>query len=630
VAGNGGTSLTLDDEATHNSSQAVVINKVRYTRTTTNLVAFVLDDRQVTRSNTTVVVLTDARGNVADRRVTGVGPQPFHYTGVGQLVVQGGSAGNRFDVTATASATDTTVLTGVAGAVVNLGDANNTLDPIRGALTVTGQGGNTTLTLNDQGATGPEEYDVYSTRITREPITSPPTSPTQTIVYSGLATVTVNGGNDSGGNIFFALGTPAGTAVSLNAGIGGFNSFFAFDEFSPTDAPPATDHLLGALAFHAHQTSDFGERTDSFAAAGHTFTLSAAGAVSTIRRDGAADLAYDGLSEMVVAVSPVGGNRVNVQSVAPGVFMNITLANGDQAVVGSQAPDLGGSTAYVLGPVAFTDEVAGATSTVTVDDSGEAVRRTQPPVGTGAAQRITIAPPLPSNPNNPDSGAFGLLGDPNQGVFWDLYPGSTVALDAGFGDKTFALLGVVPDVTLSIDGGAGSNTLDYSAFAGNVTVNLPLGTATGVTGGIRNIQNVIGGQGNNLLFGDGNANVLNGGARRNLVIGGGGADQLTGGPGDNILIAGTVPFATGAASTAALDALMQEWTRTDPAADFPTRVADLMAGVGPNGQLALNSQTVRGDPAAARLMGGGHNWFFYTAGVDALTNQQAGDEFTAI
>src|SRR5262249_154079 len=152
---------------------------------------------------------------------------------------------------------------------------------------------------------------------------------------SGLASITVNGA-DSSSNQFFALGTPAGTSVSLNAGSGGFNQFIAFDEFSPTDAPPATDNLLGPLAFHRHPTSDFGARLDSCAAAGHTFTLSAVGPVSTVQRDGAADLTFDGLSELILAGSPVGGNRVNVQSVAPGAFLNILIYGGDQAVVGSQ------------------------------------------------------------------------------------------------------------------------------------------------------------------------------------------------------------------------------------------------------------------------------------------------------
>ncbi|MCS6813092.1 MAG: hypothetical protein NZ772_05905, partial [Cyanobacteria bacterium] len=51
-----------------------------------------------------------------------------------------------------------------------------------------------------------------------------------------------------------------------------------------------------------------------------------------------------------------------------------------------------------------------------------------------------------------------------------------------------------------VDGGAGVDRLDYSAYTTPVTVNLANNTATG-TGGIRNIEGLTGGQGNNTLIG---------------------------------------------------------------------------------------------------------------------------------
>ena len=59
---------------------------------------------------------------------------------------------------------------------------------------------------------------------------------------------------------------------------------------------------------------------------------------------------------------------------------------------------------------------------------------------------------------------------------------------------------------MTLDGG-GVNTLDYSAYTGDVVVDLPLGTATGFAA-ISNIQNVTGSIGNDILVGDANANVL--------------------------------------------------------------------------------------------------------------------------
>src|SRR5262249_17160780 len=152
----------------------------------------------------------------------------------------------------------------------------------------------------------------------------------------------------------------------------------------------------------------------SFAAAGHTFTLSAVGPVSTVQRDGAADLTFDGLSELILAGSPVGGNRVNVQSVAPGAFLNILIYGGDQALVGSQAPNLGGTMAGIQGNLGFTAVTAPVT--VTLDDSGDESPSTTP-------RQVTIGL------NQPDPNGFGhitnLAGNGEE-VFWSLPAGSSI------------------------------------------------------------------------------------------------------------------------------------------------------------------------------------------------------------
>jgi Ca2+-binding RTX toxin-like protein len=105
-----------------------------------------------------------------------------------------------------------------------------------------------------------------------------------------------------------------------------------------------------------------------------------------------------------------------------------------------------------------------------------------------------------------------------------------------------------------------------------VRVNLQLGTATGVGGGISNIRNVTGSVGNDLIVGDADANVLIGGTGRNVIIGGGGADRIVGGGGDNLLIGGTTDYDQNAA---ALDLIWQEWLLPS---DFGTRVVALQTG----------------------------------------------------
>ncbi|KPK77594.1 MAG: hypothetical protein AMJ79_02710, partial [Phycisphaerae bacterium SM23_30] len=94
-------------------------------------------------------------------------------------------------------------------------------------------------------------------------------------------------------------------------------------------------------------------------------------------------------------------------------------------------------------------------------------------------------------------------------------------------EKDAALLGIINGGPVELEG---TDVLDYSAFTDSILVNLsddsinPPGT-----GGITNIKNVVGGQGDDILIGDINDNVL---------VGGGGVDVLEGRDGDDLLLGG--------------------------------------------------------------------------------------------
>ena len=70
-----------------------------------------------------------------------------------------------------------------------------------------------------------------------------------------------------------------------------------------------------------------------------------------------------------------------------------------------------------------------------------------------------------------------------------------------------------------IDGGGGNNMPDYSPFIGNIIINLALGTATGVGGGLQHVENVVGSIGNDLMVGDALSNTLVGGTGLNVFVG---------------------------------------------------------------------------------------------------------------
>jgi Ca2+-binding RTX toxin-like protein len=173
----------------------------------------------------------------------------------------------------------------------------------------------------------------------------------------------------------------------------------------------------------------------------------------------------------------------------------------------------------------------------------------------------------------------------------DLDASSVVTILGGQGNDTYRFDGTNLAPAIRIDGGGGTNTLDYSTYTGTVQVILPLGMATGCTGGIKNIENVTGSQGNNLLVGDANPNVLIGGTGRNVIIGGAGADTLdaSAATSDNILIGGTTNFDT---NLAALDAIFAEWTRTD--LGFADRFSDLTTFT--NSAKAIPMNAVNGNP----------------------------------
>jgi Ca2+-binding RTX toxin-like protein len=153
----------------------------------------------------------------------------------------------------------------------------------------------------------------------------------------------------------------------------------------------------------------------------------------------------------------------------------------------------------------------------------------------------------------------------------------------------------------------------------------------GKAGGISNIQNVIGGAGNDTLTGDAQGNILIGGAGTNVINGGIGASILmagsgtatvNGGSGNDILIGGTTAFD---ANYAALNSLLAEWQSSKT---YAQRISDLKNGGGLNGtnRLVLNT-TVHGGGADILKGKGPNDWFFEFPG-DTILGFVPGEQIT--
>ncbi len=109
------------------------------------------------------------------------------------------------------------------------------------------------------------------------------------------------------------------------------------------------------------------------------------------------------------------------------------------------------------------------------------------------------------------------------------------------GDDTFSALG--GDDTLNggagtdtLDGGSGTDTASYDGTLGALTIDLAAGTTTGAdTDTLINIESVIGGSGNDLIFGTTGVNLLSGGAGDDIFYGRGGGDTFNGGSGSDLV-----------------------------------------------------------------------------------------------
>ena len=347
--------------------------------------------------------------------------------------------------------------------------------------------------------------------------------------------------------------------------------------------------LFGPVALHGPPGSNsFIIYDDQANAAAQTYTLT----TNTVSRSGAASVTFDNLNQVILYAASVGGNTINVPSLAAGVLDNLGAANGDTVTIGSNQ-----TVAAVLGQVAV-GPYDNTSATVVIDDSGNP---------TPLASLITLS-------NSPPYG-YLISGLIPSGIYLGAGQNTTLntSLLTGAGNKTFNVQAAPQGVALTLNAGSGTNTLDYTGFAGNVLVDLPLGAATGFSG-ISNIYNVRGASGGpagsyNILVGNG-GNVLTGGnGRRNVLIAGATASTLNGGDGEDILIAGTTAYDTNEAS---LRAIAAYWAGPDGTA---TRIANLLSG---NGVPLLDATTVNGN-GGGNTVNGGLDLLFANADLDTLS-----------
>ncbi|MBK6741692.1 MAG: type I secretion C-terminal target domain-containing protein [Hydrogenophilales bacterium] len=213
----------------------------------------------------------------------------------------------------------------------------------------------------------------------------------------------------------------------------------------------------------------------------------------------------------------------------------------------------------------------------------------------------------------------------------------------------------------TIDGAGGSDTVSYANATGAVTVDLSTQGAAGTdttgaegTDTLSNVENVTGSAFNDVLTGDGSANVLTGGFGNDTLNGGGGADTLNGGVGNDTLVGGagndalnggtgtdTISYAAAGAVTVNLSTNSATGDGTDTlnsvenvigsgAVDTITGdgVANVLSGGGGNDTITggLGSDTLVGGAGDDTLSGGdGNDTLVGGIGNDVLTGDAGTD-----
>jgi streptogramin lyase len=594
----------------------------------------------------------------------------INYDGLGSLVLNGPPGSTKFDIQGTAAGT-TTIINCNGTDPVTVGN-NGSVQGILGSLTITGPGA--TLDVDDSADPTPRT-------ITITPTTISGLSPA-VITYVGISNLIVDGGYggnmiavtntasgtnttvNSGNGIDFVYvrGTTGPLSVNTQGSTGsGFNGF----EVVIVGAGTASlSGIQGALTVNTLGRPGLDYTTmalfDTVTTTPETYTLTD----NTILRSGSAPIYYRVTNQLQFYLGS-GGNLVNIQSTFPGlpeVFVggvgNDTFNVGDsfhtlnsiQSHLSFQVANAGsqvilhdeGQTANVSYTLAYDPNISPSnfirrsTSGYYILYSGP-LKSLQLNAGSGNDTfNVRTLPPSSTTVTLDGGAGSNTLQGPNQNNNWQITGANAGSLDSnivfaniqnlvgGTANDTFAIrkspfFRFGGKLTGSINGGGGTDTLDYSGYTGDVTVNMRLGTASQVLGGISNIANVSGSQGNNLIVGDANPHTFIGGSGRNIIIGGAGPDQITGGGGDNILIGGTTVWD---ANPGALQAIMQEWTNTT--LSFDQRVNALRKGITVGGKTyALNASTVMMDSSPDSLIGGpGQNWFFLD--FDDVINNGAG------
>jgi len=313
----------------------------------------------------------------------------------------------------------------------------------------------------------------------------------------------------------------AGVTVDLTAGT-------ATDGTGDTDSITTIENLTGSdfdddltgsigdnviIAGDGDDIIDGGAGNDTLTGGSGVDTASFLSAVAGVSVNLALFSATGDGNDTLNSIENVIGSDNNDVILGDGNANNLRGEDGNDRIYGAGGNDVidGGDG---IDEVDYTSAAAGVTVDLT---GGETVVD-----GDGGADTLTSIENVTGSAFDDD-----IAGDANTNI-----------INAGAGnDEIYGT-----DGADQIDGGAGLDTIDYSLLSSVTSVNLTLnGTSeitvnlgTGFTQKVSNVENVTASDGDDILIGDANDNILRGGAGNDILSGRGGVDTLDGGADNDI------------------------------------------------------------------------------------------------
>jgi hypothetical protein len=529
-------------------------------------------------------------GNLPGVSVLSQNSVRFATASINQLNISLGDRNDRINIAGAVN--PIAVDMGAGDDVAFIGSPTAGLDPIQSPVRIfggtNGPAGDHIDLVDSATSTAPRDYVVRPDRIAFV---------SSVVRHSGVEFFNVEAG--PGDDQFSVLGTAVSTQTRLD-GNSGSDAFVVGDGFLGLQDVRGEVSLIGGVTSFRDQNSLVVNDDSPINTTGHTYFVQA----DSILRDHAGRILMPDIDFRTTTLNASNGaDNISVRSTGgSNRGLNVNGDGGSDTIRLRMAGVIEGSTMNFDGgtaPARLIDRFI-------IDDFNSTTGRSY----TVDDNRVFFTLSNETGVHPPTSASFSRFVQMNLNAgngadeiqLAHISGSMSLAVNAGGGNDVisfnlsseFGLFG-----RISVNGGIGSDWLNYSGTDFGVTVNLATGTATGATGGIAGIENVIGSEfadtltgdsRNNILSGLGGDDVLDGGRGRDVLIGGDGADSATGGIGDDIVIGDNL---AGQSDPHTMQSIMDIWAQS---LTFQTRQAQL--------QGQINSTTVTDDGAHDILSGG--------------------------